>query len=68
MLDDVNVPGYFRKDKDRRNDTVVKAEMYDMMLSDKFRPTLVFDDRPSVIRMWKDIGIKVADVGHGKEF
>ena len=68
VLDDVNVPGYFRKDKDRRNDTVVKAEMYDMMLSDKFRPTLVFDDRPSVIRMWKDIGIKVADVGHGKEF
>ena len=62
------VPGYFRSDKDFRKDTVVKAEMLNTMREDGYRPTLVFDDRPSVIRMWRDLGLKVADVGHGKEF
>jgi len=30
--------------------------------------TLTFDDRPSVIRMWKEHGFTVADVGNGVEF
>lgn len=62
------VPGYFRSDKDFRKDTIVKAEMLNKMRDDGYRPTLVFDDRPSVIRMWRDLGLKVADVGYGKEF
>lgn len=70
LTPDVNyaVPGYFRSDKDFRKDTVVKAEMLNKMRDDGYRPTLVFDDRPSVIRMWRDLGLKVADVGSGKEF
>ena len=29
---------------------------------------MVFDDRPSVIRMWRENGVKVVDVGDGVEF
>ena len=58
-----------RKEKDYREDTIVKREMYDQMLKDGYKPELVFDDRPSVLRMWREIeGLKVVDVGHGVEF
>jgi hypothetical protein len=33
-----------------------------------FNPVMAFDDRPSVIRMWKEHGLTVADVGNGVEF
>ena len=42
--------------------------MYNQMLEDEFVPELVFDDRPSVIRMWRGLGVSVADVGLGVEF
>ena len=58
-----------RKDGDYRKDTIVKGEMYDQMLADGYEPTMVFDDRPSVLRMWREIdGLKVIDVGDGLEF
>lgn len=62
-------PFYLRAEKDFRADTVVKREMYEQMLEDGYKPELVFDDRPSVLRMWREIdGLKVVDVGHGVEF
>ena len=57
-----------RKEKDYRADTIVKGEMFDQMLADGYEPTMVFDDRPSVIRMWRTIGLTVVDVGQGVEF
>ena len=62
-------PFYLRKNNDYRADTIVKGEMFDQMLADGYEPTMVFDDRPSVIRMWKELGgLTVIDVGEGKEF
>ena len=62
-------PFYMRAEKDYRKDTIVKREMYEQMLKDGYKPELVFDDRPSVLRMWREIeGLKVVDVGHGVEF
>tara|TARA_R100000808_G_C2155495_1_gene168230 strand:- start:6269 stop:6790 length:522 start_codon:yes stop_codon:yes gene_type:complete len=62
-------PLYMRAEKDRREDTVVKKELYERMLEDGYKPELTFDDRPSVLRMWRTIpGLKVVDVGEGKEF
>ena len=62
-------PFYMRAEKDYRKDTVVKREMYEQMLVDGYKPKLVFDDRPSVLRMWREIeGLKVVDVGYGVEF
>ena len=58
-----------RAEKDYRKDTIVKREMYEQMLVDGYDPKLVFDDRPSVLRMWREIeGLQVVDVGHGVEF
>ena len=59
---------WMRKDKDYRPDTEVKAEMLKTLRNQGFNPVMVFDDRPSVIRMWKENGLTVADVGNGIEF
>lgn len=56
-----------RKGGDTRVDTIVKAEIYDRYFADK-EVVQVIDDRPSVIRMWKEKGLNVLDVGKGVEF
>ena len=60
FIDDV--PLYMRSDGDFRKDTVVKSAMLDKMLDAGYKPVMVFDDRPSVIDMWHDRGLKVMDV------
>ena len=57
-----------REDKDYRPDTEVKAEMLELLRNQGHFPVMAFDDRPSVIRMWKENGLTVADVGNGIEF
>ena len=57
-----------RREGDYSKDTIVKAEMHSQMLEDGFIPELVFDDRPSVIEMWRSLGVSVADVGPGVAF
>lgn len=52
---------------DKREDTVVKQDMYDKYFK-HYPVELVIDDRPSVIRMWKSNGLTVLDVGDGIEF
>jgi hypothetical protein len=65
---DYQVPGFFRSISDYREDTIIKREMLDDMKLFGWKPTLVFDDRPSVIKMWREAGLTVADIGYGKEF
>jgi len=50
---------YMRAEGDNRKDTVVKQEMYENYVKDKYNVSLVIDDRPSVIRMWKKLGLPV---------
>lgn len=50
-----------------RPDTEVKQAIYDKFLK-KYNIIKVYDDRPSVIRMWRENGLEVEDVGSGKEF
>jgi FMN phosphatase YigB (HAD superfamily) len=59
---------YFRPNKDFREDIEVKSDMLDKMRTHGYDPVMAFDDRPSVIRMWRERGLVVADVGYGKEF
>lgn len=56
-----------RRAGDSREDTTVKKEMLDKYF-DKANIEMVIDDRPRVIRMWQEQGLKVVDVGKGVEF
>jgi predicted kinase len=50
---------YMRKEKDYRDDTIVKKEIYDEYIKDNYNIDFVVDDRPSVIQMWIDMGLYV---------
>lgn len=56
-----------RKGGDKRPDTIVKQEIYDKYLK-HHNVVRVYDDRPSVIRMWEENGLQVIDCGQGIEF
>lgn len=56
-----------RADKDTRDDSIVKKEMYDKYLKN-LEIVKVFDDRPRVIRMWREECLEVEDCGDGVEF
>lgn len=59
-----------RAAKDYRADEIVKREIFERRFSAGERKYVlgIFDDRPKVIRMWKEIGVMVFNVGDGKEF
>lgn len=59
---------FMREDADKRPDTMVKRDILNRYFKDKSRILGVFDDRPSVIRMWQEEGLNVIDVGDGIEF
>lgn len=58
---------YMRPTKDNRADTLIKEEILKVHFAGK-KVVLALDDRPSVIRMWRDKGIDVLDVGDGIDF
>lgn len=52
-----NIELFMRKEGDMRKDTVVKEEIFWDKIAENYNVIAVFDDRPSVIEMWYDIGI-----------
>lgn len=56
-----------RRAEDKREDSLVKKEILERYF-DKENIECVFDDRPRVIRMWREQGLQVVDVGEGVEF
>lgn len=48
---------YMRRDADTRRDHLVKADILQTILDDGYEPILAVDDRPEVVRMWRDHGI-----------
>jgi len=60
---------HMRKPGDNRCDTIVKREIYDQYIKDKYDVVAVFDDRPKVIRMWRELGLFVFNCcQHDEEF
>lgn len=57
-----------RKANDKREDSIVKQQILDTYFKGKYPIYRVIDDRPRVIRMWRDNGLEVDDVGSGEEF
>ena len=50
---------FIRPKGDNRPDYIVKKEMYEVNIKDKYNVTLVIDDRPQVIREWRRLGLPV---------
>lgn len=71
IFGDAGIPKYatliMRKANDKREDSIVKKEIYDKYLK-HYPIKAVIDDRPRVIRMWREQGLNVIDVGNQIEF
>lgn len=52
-----------RTPNDMRKDTIVKEEIFWRDIADNYNVQYVIDDRPSVCRMWRELGLKVFQVG-----
>ncbi|MFI7645830.1 AAA family ATPase [Micromonospora sp. NPDC049460] len=50
---------------DNRKDSVVKQEIYEHEVRDRYRVVGVFDDRQQVVRMWRALGLTVFQVAEG---
>jgi len=58
----IDGPFFMRPDDDRRPDSIVKRELYEANVADKYDIRYVIDDRPSVCAMWRDLGLVVLQV------
>ena len=57
-----------RKSTDKRQDDETKRDLFNEYFPDKSVIHVVYDDRPRVLRVWKEMGLNVVDVGKGVEF
>ncbi len=48
---------YFRPKGDYREDSIVKGEILQQIIDDGYEPFLVIDDRPQVVKMWREFGL-----------
>lgn len=54
-----------RNEKDHRKDTVVKKEIYENHIKDKYNVLAVYDDRLQVLDMWYENGLFTFNVNQG---
>lgn len=59
---------YMRAAGDRRDDTIVKRELYEAKIKFRYNVTTVFDDRKKVCYMWETLGLKVFRCGPDFDF
>ena len=50
---------------DSRRDSIVKQEVFEQDIRDRWRIVGVFDDRQHVVRMWRSLGLTVFQVAEG---
>lgn len=56
---------YMRKTDDIRKDSVIKQEIYDQFIRDKYNIKFILDDRNQVVEMWRSLGLTVFQVAEG---
>lgn len=56
---------YMRPEGDKRNDAVVKNELFEEHIAGKFNVDFCLDDRNRVVDMWRAKGLKVLQVADG---
>jgi predicted kinase len=56
---------HMRMTGDQRKDSVVKREIFDLQVRERYHVVGVFDDRAQVVRMWRALGLTVFQVAEG---
>jgi predicted kinase len=56
---------YMRQSGDSRKDNIVKKEIYDEFILDKYNVAFVLDDRDQVVKVWRDLGLTCLQVDYG---
>jgi len=56
---------HMRKNGDMRKDAIVKEKMFYEYIKGKYNPIAVFDDRNSVVELWRSMGLPVFQVADG---
>jgi predicted kinase len=56
---------YMRKTGDFRKDTVIKQELFEKEIKDKYYVDFVLDDRACVVNMWRELGLTCLQVADG---
>lgn len=56
---------WMRTDGDQRPDAVVKQEFYETCIKPYYPVLLVLDDRDSVVKMWRSLGLTCLQVAEG---
>lgn len=66
-LEDAGIPFdhvFMRAANDHRKDCIIKNEIFERYVEGNFNVKYVFDDRPQVVRMWIEKGLKTFVVGN----
>lgn len=56
---------YMRAEGDSRKDFIVKKELYETHIKDKYNVLGVFDDRNQVVALWRSLGLTCYQVAEG---
>lgn len=56
---------YMRAANDYRSDNVVKKELYEKYIKDQYYIDFILDDRDSVVKMWRELGLLCLQVYYG---
>jgi len=56
---------YMRKTGDTRKDAIIKKELFDKHIAEKYDVLFVLDDRDQVIKLWRDLGLTALQVDYG---
>ena len=56
---------YMRQDNDYRKDSIIKQEIYEDKIQNKYNVKFVLDDRNQVVDMWRGLGLRCLQVQSG---
>jgi predicted kinase len=58
-------PLYMRRTYDRRNDAIVKSELFDAHIRGQYNVLFCLDDRDRIVKLWRDMGLTCLQVAYG---
>ncbi len=56
---------FMRAPKDNRKDCIIKRELFDKHIKDKYYVDFVLDDRDQVVKLWRNMGLTCLQVAEG---